>query len=190
MHICSVKLGILILIVAVWYNIRMTWDDIDDILYDGTEEEIKAVRCPICGGVFVYRYYDAGKTLTIECKGCGYVSRAHGGKRPNCADFADNTTKYMKVRYIGPDTGVGGLHDGNIYECIDIEGDEELGSLLRIIDEDGADWNYNNDPDWKPGYLYSATRPGNIEPPYQYGRFEIIEDDDQGSLRKAIYGDI
>jgi hypothetical protein len=27
----------------------------------------------------------------------------------------------------------------------------------RIIDDDETDWNYDNSPDWKPGYLYSPS---------------------------------
>ena len=30
---------------------NMDWDDVDDILYDRTKEEISKLRCPDCGGM-------------------------------------------------------------------------------------------------------------------------------------------
>ncbi len=35
----------------------ITWDDIDDILYDGAKEDIQALTCPDCGGgVISYKF--------------------------------------------------------------------------------------------------------------------------------------
>ena len=40
----------------------------------------------------------------------------------------------MKVKYIGPDIGVDGLFDGNIYQVLEVD---ELTGALRIVDESG-----------------------------------------------------
>lgn len=77
----------------------------------------------------------------------------------------------MKVKYNGPNIGIDGLFDGNVYEVIEID---ELTGYLRIIDESGED------------YLYSPTRPRAIAGEYKGGRFEIIEDDNE-QLKEAIF---
>jgi len=88
----------------------------------------------------------------------------------------------MKVKYVGPSIGVTGVYNGKIYEVNEID---SKGGFLRVIDEDQSDWNYDNDPDWKPGYLYSATAPRPLAVPTQKpGRFFIVEDED-GQLEKA-----
>lgn len=77
----------------------------------------------------------------------------------------------MKVRYVGQSFYVEGLTDGQIYECLGVEG-----PFLRVIDDSGED------------YLYTAVAPGPLdlrEGPG--GRWEIVEDDAQGTLRKAIF---
>ncbi len=68
----------------------MSWDDIYDILYDGTKEEISKLRCPDCGGGLSFRFseYDGGSTFTLRC-GCT-LSRGHKGPKPNCAEFFGN----------------------------------------------------------------------------------------------------
>ena len=79
----------------------------------------------------------------------------------------------MKVKYIGKSFGADGLTNEKIYEVIEI--DRELGAL-RIIDDSGED------------YLYSPVNPKppcKIEP---YGKFEVIEDDELGTLQKAVDG--
>ena len=64
----------------------MTWDDVDDILFDGSAEEIKNVRCPDCGGELMYEYFHKTRNMEIECKGCFTLIRAHGAyKVPNFA---------------------------------------------------------------------------------------------------------
>ena len=84
----------------------------------------------------------------------------------------------MKVRYIGKSFGVTGLTNGRIYECTEITED----GLLRIIDDEGPD----EDEEYLPGYLYSATNPAPIDGSSSGGKWEIIEDDERGSLKKAI----
>ena len=64
----------------------MTWDDVDDILYDGTEEQIKAVRCPECGSKLEMSYSHKTRNVEISCNGCGILIRAHGASyTPNFA---------------------------------------------------------------------------------------------------------
>ena len=46
-------------------------------------------------------------------------------------------------------------------------------------------FNYDDDPDWVQGYLYSPKNPGTLDGKIT-GKFEIIEDDEKGSLAKAI----
>lgn len=81
----------------------------------------------------------------------------------------------MKVKYIGPRIGATGLDPDGIYEVLEVD---ELTGALRIIDE-------SREP---CGYLYSPIKPQALCGKYQGGRFEIVEDDNEGSLYKAIYG--
>ena len=75
----------------------------------------------------------------------------------------------MKVKYIGKSFGIEGLTDGKIYECIGVED-----GMLRIVDDSEED------------YLYSAEQPGSLESEEDYGKWEIVEDDESGSLKKLI----
>lgn len=90
----------------------------------------------------------------------------------------------MKVRYLGETFGGGycGLTGGKIYECLGVE----LG-WLRIIDDEGLAYWEKADNE-KEGYLYNAKAPAPLDQETLPGRFEIIEDDELGTLRKAIYG--
>lgn len=65
----------------------MTWYDVDDILYSGTEKEIQQVRCPDCNKKIEYKYNDNPRVFEIKCITCGYLSRAHGGERPKCVKY-------------------------------------------------------------------------------------------------------
>ena len=77
----------------------------------------------------------------------------------------------MKVRYIGQDIGLDGLRNGNIYEVREVD---DLTGYLSVVDESGDD------------YLYNPRKPQPIAGEYCGGHFEIIEDDEKGSLRSAI----
>ena len=64
----------------------MTWDDIEEILFDGMPEEIAAVRCPECGGAIKATYYPKTPSTEIRCLGCGIVARGYKPcKVPNFA---------------------------------------------------------------------------------------------------------
>lgn len=75
----------------------------------------------------------------------------------------------MKVKYIGESFGVEGLTDGKEYEVLAIEND-----MLRIIDDSGED------------YLYSIIRPSSLEDASKFGKWEIIEDNENKDLEKII----
>ena len=77
----------------------------------------------------------------------------------------------MKVKYIGPDIGIDGLFNNGVYEVVEID---ELTGAFRIIDESGED------------YLYHPKKPQAIAGEYKGGKFEIVEDDDNGTLAEAI----
>lgn len=79
----------------------------------------------------------------------------------------------MKVRYKGPTFGGGvlGLTNGKVYECTGVECD-----LLRIIDDEGE------------GYLYSASAPAPLNGKTPPGKWEIVEDDENGTLARLLEG--
>lgn len=74
----------------------------------------------------------------------------------------------MKLRYLGPSFGVESLTDGKIYECLGLDA-----GLLRIVD--------NSDED----YLYSVI-PGPMWDESIRGRWEVVEDDENGTLTKLF----
>lgn len=98
----------------------------------------------------------------------------------------------MKVKYIGQSFGAFGLTDGKIYICTEVD---KITGALRIIDDEGLPYwddnaltryGYEKTP---PGYLYSPTEPRPcFDETVKPGKFEIIEDDEQGTLQKAIFG--
>ena len=81
----------------------------------------------------------------------------------------------MKVKYYRASHWGNRPGSGWDYEVLEVD---ELTGALRIIDE-------SREP---CGYLYSPTKPQALCGKYQGGRFEIIEDDENRSLYKAIYG--
>ena len=64
----------------------MSLDDVEEILFDGTEEQIEEVRCPECGGSLKFSYFPITRNMEIVCRGCNTVVRANGAeKTPNFA---------------------------------------------------------------------------------------------------------
>ncbi len=74
----------------------------------------------------------------------------------------------MKLRYLGPSFGVDSLTDGKIYECLGLDA-----GLLRIVDDSDED------------YLYSVI-PGPMWDESIRGRWEVVEDDEEGTLAKLF----
>ncbi|MCL2513700.1 MAG: hypothetical protein FWF08_07350 [Oscillospiraceae bacterium] len=56
----------------------MSWDDIEDIIFDGTEEQIGAVSCPECNGDLKLSYFPLTKNIEIRCLDCKTVVRENG----------------------------------------------------------------------------------------------------------------
>lgn len=79
----------------------------------------------------------------------------------------------MKVRYVGKSFGVDGLTDGKIYEVLGLD---EFSGALRVVDDSGED------------YLYDPRNPKPFFVEGKYGRFEIVEDDENGTLTQAVLG--
>jgi len=74
----------------------------------------------------------------------------------------------MKLRYLGPSFGVDSLTDGKFYECLGLDA-----GLLRIVDDSDED------------YLYSVV-PGPMWDESIRGRWEVVEDDENGTLTKLF----
>ena len=74
----------------------------------------------------------------------------------------------MKLKYIGPTFGIESLTNGKVYICL---GFEE--GFLRIIDDSDED------------YLYSVV-PGPMWDASVRGRWEVVEDDENGTLTKLF----
>ena len=77
----------------------------------------------------------------------------------------------MKLRFIGETFGHGfaGLTNGKVYECLGVEY-----YFFRVIDDEEEDYLYSI---WKPGPANGSTPPG---------KWEIVEDDAEETLKKAI----
>ena len=74
----------------------------------------------------------------------------------------------MKLMYIGPSFGIESLTNGKVYTCLGFEN-----GLLRIIDDSEED------------YLYSVV-PGPWDDSNIRGRWEVVEDDEEGTLTKLF----
>lgn len=77
----------------------------------------------------------------------------------------------MKVQYIGESFGAASLTSDKIYECLGVELD---GNALRIVDDSEED------------YLYGITNPAPWDGSAPGGKWKIIEDDEQGTLKNAF----
>lgn len=91
----------------------------------------------------------------------------------------------MKVKYIGESFGVAGLTNGVIYECLGVEYGGDFGPMLRVIDDEGLSY-WEKEDDEKEGYLYSPKNPAPLDGSSLGGHWEIVEDDENGTLYKAI----
>ncbi|WP_297017533.1 hypothetical protein [uncultured Dialister sp.] len=74
----------------------------------------------------------------------------------------------MKVRYIGPNQGVDSLTDNKVYTVVSVDA-----PWIQIID------------DSEEGYAYLINEPRLLDSKVA-GKFEIVEDDDKGTLKKAF----
>ena len=64
----------------------MSWDDIDDIIFEGTAEQITNVKCPECGSGLKLSYFPKTRSIEIRCFECGVVIKQNGvTQEPNFA---------------------------------------------------------------------------------------------------------
>ena len=64
----------------------MNWDEVNNILYNGTQEQIDNVICPECGGELELSYFPTIRSVEILCNSCGTFIRQNGTMRkPNFA---------------------------------------------------------------------------------------------------------
>lgn len=74
------------------------------------------------------------------------------------------------VKYVGKSFyNGGGLTDGKEYYCLNVEL-----PFLRIVDDEEMD------------YLYSITNPAPLDGSSDGGRWELVEDDDNQTLKKTL----
>ena len=80
----------------------MTWDDIEDILNDGSPEEIMSIRCSECGGILSYYYqrYDDGEAdFNLSCEKCKLMSKGYLGalhEPPGCVELFGDKARIDK----------------------------------------------------------------------------------------------
>lgn len=78
--------------------VNTNWDDIENVLYDGTKEEIQRLRCPMCGKEIRYKYSPTADAIEIGCvNGCS-VSRGYGGGQPAAVQYFGNECTIRLVR--------------------------------------------------------------------------------------------
>lgn len=77
----------------------------------------------------------------------------------------------MKVQYIGETFGAVSLTSEKIYDCLGVELE---GRALRIVDDSEED------------YLYGIVNPRPLDGSAPGGKWKIIEDDEQSTLKKAF----
>ncbi|MCI2113188.1 MAG: hypothetical protein LKJ92_06920 [Ruminococcus sp.] len=66
----------------------MSWYDIEDVLYDGSEEDIKNLKCPDCNGLIHHHYDEKSNSLKYGCKKCGIVMKGYKcSTKPNCSKY-------------------------------------------------------------------------------------------------------
>ncbi|MCL2164108.1 MAG: hypothetical protein FWH55_06890 [Oscillospiraceae bacterium] len=58
----------------------MSWDDVIDVVFDGSTEQVDMVKCPECNGDLRISYYPKTQSMEIRCKACGTIVREHGIK--------------------------------------------------------------------------------------------------------------
>lgn len=75
----------------------------------------------------------------------------------------------VKVKYIGESFGADSLTNGNTYDCLGVDA-----GMLRIIDDSGED------------YLYSIYNPRPLDGSGKGGKWEIVEDDKNGTLKEIF----
>lgn len=75
----------------------MDWDDMESILFDGSQEEINNLVCSECGGTIEYEFWPSTDGMLVMCIDCGNMSIMHG------VHYTPACTKYFGNKHrIGP----------------------------------------------------------------------------------------
>lgn len=61
----------------------MTWDEMDDVIFDGTKKEVNNLKCPDCNTKIYIQYTAKWAALTYGCKKCGRVVKLCKVPEPN-----------------------------------------------------------------------------------------------------------
>lgn len=64
----------------------MDWDDVEEILFEGTREQILKLRCPDCEGIIEYEFDKIYCTFKVKCIDCGtWIKGCKVISEPKCA---------------------------------------------------------------------------------------------------------
>jgi len=117
-------------------------------------------------GVIVFWHDPPSPEALIGIKSVG---KYHAGNIYNFGKTQKRGASKVKVKYVGESFGVDSLTNGEIYAVLGVEF-----NFLRVIDDSMED------------YLYDATNPAPMDRTSNGGRWEVIEDDIKGTLKKII----
>lgn len=73
----------------------MNWYDVDDILLEGSKEQIKSLKCPDCGGEIRFRFSKGESSnfgdLRVFCDSCNKYETLHKiAGTPSCVEYFGN----------------------------------------------------------------------------------------------------
>ena len=68
----------------------MNWDDVCDILQNGTKDEILNIRCNECNEIITFYYYEDSKNLSVKCN-CTLIVEHNLSNVPNCVKYQKKT---------------------------------------------------------------------------------------------------
>lgn len=69
----------------------MTWVDVENIIFDGSRQEIETLTCPECGNSIYINYEPQIKHLEYGCKKCRICAYLSGCEIPAFADTNRDT---------------------------------------------------------------------------------------------------
>ncbi len=69
----------------------MDWGDIEEILFKGTDKQIRSVKCPDCGGKIEFEFNEVHRTMQIRCIDCGtWTKGCKTLHKPRCTSLYGN----------------------------------------------------------------------------------------------------
>ena len=75
----------------------MNWYDVEDILFNGSREEMLNLSCPDCIGNISVKYDEEVRGMEIRCMRCGHIERLHGGEIPKFYSFFGREKCFKKT---------------------------------------------------------------------------------------------